>query len=413
MKFIYILFFSIIAVFPSSSLVQAETTILTASISCSNNNKFNSCPSDMLCKLATKVNIKGSWPFKTKVTVWEENSAATAAKRRGLKCGAKAIKSTSSLSNSNSVNKILRSEFGKFDLNQRKRIQKHLYYKGYYDSAIDGVWGEVTQLAIKEALGNSNNMKNSDWVRKQLYQLKEPSSYNSSKNTATHFLTRCKNDPKECQNRYLCVLGTKSIKNSKNRTWETSGKLIRYVNEAKSRGLNCGVSNGALSSASTSSLTNNTTTQSSAKLCSSDPKVCNSQYLCTYGTKLNKSKRIWETSGKYAKHAKEAKSRGLTCNVKLTVAKVDGCNEDPTLCTVSQLCSKASKNSGGKKIWRKNYSSKKYITEAKSSGVSCNVKVEIVQPKKEELLPAQEHVAVCRSPPAPTCGDESISKWFP
>jgi hypothetical protein len=30
MKFIHILFFSIIAVFPSSSLVQAETTILTA-----------------------------------------------------------------------------------------------------------------------------------------------------------------------------------------------------------------------------------------------------------------------------------------------------------------------------------------------------------------------------------------------
>jgi len=267
----------------------------------------------MLCKLATKVNIKGSWPFKTKATVWEENSAATAAKRRGLKCGAKAIKSTSNLSNSNSVNKILRSEFGKFDLNQRKRIQKYLYYKGYYDSAIDGVWGEVTQLAIKEALGNSNNMKNSAWVRKQLYQIKESSSSssltNSSNNTSSYWST-CTADPKKCHKNFLCMYAT-TVSNQ----WETSDKWLKHVKEAKSQGLTCRVSNGALSSASTSDLTNNTTTQSSAKLCSSDPKVCDAQYLCTYGTKLNKSKRIWETSGQYAKHANEAKSRGFTCNV--------------------------------------------------------------------------------------------------
>ena len=56
------------------------------------------------------------------------------------------------------------------------------------------------------------------------------------------------------------------------------------------------------------------------------------------------------------------------------------CKDDPTLCTVAQLCTKASHYSGGKKVWRKDYSSKKYVTEAKKNGVSCGVQVVV---KKE------------------------------
>jgi hypothetical protein len=59
------------------------------------------------------------------------------------------------------------------------------------------------------------------------------------------------------------------------------------------------------------------------------------------------------------------------------------CNDDPTLCTVAQLCTKASHYSGEKKAWRKDYSSKKYVTEAKKNGVSCGVQVVV---KKEKPL---------------------------
>ena len=64
------------------------------------------------------------------------------------------------------------------------------------------------------------------------------------------------------------------------------------------------------------------------------------------------------------------------------------CNEDPALCTIVQLCSKASHYYGGKKKWQTNYSSKKYIIEAEKNGVSCGVNSEIAQSKKDEIFPA-------------------------
>ena len=64
------------------------------------------------------------------------------------------------------------------------------------------------------------------------------------------------------------------------------------------------------------------------------------------------------------------------------------CNEDPTLCTIVQLCSKASNYSNGKKNWNTNYSSKKYVIEAEKNGLTCGINSEIVQSNIDEILPA-------------------------
>ena len=59
------------------------------------------------------------------------------------------------------------------------------------------------------------------------------------------------------------------------------------------------------------------------------------------------------------------------------------CNDDPTFCTVGQLCSKASTYSGGKKVWRITYGTRKYVEEARKNGLSCNVPavVKVEKPK--------------------------------
>ena len=61
------------------------------------------------------------------------------------------------------------------------------------------------------------------------------------------------------------------------------------------------------------------------------------------------------------------------------------CNDDPTFCTVAQLCSKASTFSGGKKVWRTTYATRKYVEEAKNNGLSCNVPavVKVEKPKPD------------------------------
>ncbi|MDC0162015.1 serine protease [Paracoccaceae bacterium] len=120
-----------------------------------------------------------------------------------------------------------------------------------------------------------------------------------------------------------------------------------------------------------------------AKPCNDDPTRCTVTELCnkaTYGSGSNKK----FLNRKINLHSKLAQQRGLTCGIKTekaTTSKSKTCDDDPTLCTVAQLCKKASHYSGGKKAWRKDYSSKKYVTEAKKNGVPCGVQVVV---KKEK-----------------------------
>ena len=305
---------------PNSSFAQAKTTMLTASISCSNSDKFNTCPSDMLCKLATKVNIKGSWPLKTKVTVWETNDAAVAAKRRGLGCNAK----NKTVSVNEPLITSIKREFLDLSYVRKREIQLALSITGGW---AHGKWTASTRKAINSFI-LQNNLKIN--VSKKEDILKLFKLINSIKDGSKNRLAieqknkkKCEDNPKLCDDSFLCTKATKSriirrdgkLVEEGSYLWDLSAAYLKFYNEAKSRGLTCGVNNRGLLSASLSNSSNNTNMASTSKLCSSDPKVCNSHYLCTYGTKLTNSKRVWETSSNFAKHAKEAKSRGLTCGV--------------------------------------------------------------------------------------------------
>ena len=97
-----------------------------------------------------------------------------------------------------------------------------------------------------------------------------------------------------CTSNELCEKAT-----TNSSKWKSTSNL--YVKEAKSRGLSCGVG---------------TTTASTPKTCSQDPKVCGTRQICALGTRWQSGEKYWETSSKYRQHAKEAKSRGLACGVK-------------------------------------------------------------------------------------------------
>ena len=62
----------------------------------------------------------------------------------------------------------------------------------------------------------------------------------------------------------------------------------------------------------------------------------------------------------------------------------DSCDQKISLCTVSELCSKASMTQAGVKVWRKNNASQKFVNEAKNIGLICGVKVHATKPKVVE-----------------------------
>ena len=101
-------------------------------------------------------------------------------------------------------------------------------------------------------------------------------------------------------NNTLSYLSTDKLCNYATRygQWETDYAYSKFVQEAKRRGLSCGVG-GSTQTASSSSSSNNTLSYLSTD------KLCN--YATRYGQ--------WETDYAYSKFVQEAKRRGLTCGV--------------------------------------------------------------------------------------------------
>ena len=69
--------------------------------------------------------------------------------------------------------------------------------------------------------------------------------------------------------------------------------------------------------------------------------------------------------------------------------KVKTCFNDPSLCTVTELCQFATTYKSGGKVWATDQKKKVYVTEAKKNGLNCGLKVEVVKkPKDDEIIPA-------------------------
>ena len=123
-------------------------------------------------------------------------------------------------------------------------------------------------------------------------------------------------------------------------------------------------------------------TASNSKTCAQDPKSCiTPAILCSYATKNSLGKKVWETSGNYRQHATEAKSRGLRCGVNSDNAALDDgiCGfGNFNACTSDELCKKATDESSK---WQS--ASNLYVKEAKRRGLSCGVNSITATPKQK------------------------------
>ena len=150
------------------------------------------------------------------------------------------------------------------------------------------------------------------------------------------------------------------------------------VDEKKRRGLLC--KNGKQASTILEPLpdwsSQETNAQPKFKTCQEQPSNCTPAKLCSKATRTSGGKRMWET-GYYLKHANEAKRLGLTCGVSADVVvakpKEKSCNDDPELCTVSELCQAATIIKNGTKTWASIYTTKPYVELARSWGLTCGI----------------------------------------
>ncbi len=115
--------------------------------------------------------------------------------------------------------------------------------------------------------------------------------------------------------------------------------------------------------------------------CYDNPEACTDVKLCKYSTTLKGSTRVWGIDNKYKK---EAKSRGLTCGVNLSLK----CNETPSVCSDERICFWATKKTPSE--W--DNSRPNYIEEAKSRGLSCGVKV---KPNDEDSEYCHQNPSIC------------------
>ena len=163
-----------------------------------------------------------------------------------------------------------------------------------------------------------------------------------------------------CSTEQLCARGTFGLP----KQWRTNGAWMSYGDEAQRRGLTCGVGERATTTTASSS-------SSSNQCVAVYPTPCTAQQLCQRAT-FGDPKR-WIT-GAAVSFVNEARRRGLTCGV---VERVTTTNKTSTsnqcsstnarACTVQQLCERATY--GNPKRWFTG----RHETEAKRRGLTCGV----------------------------------------
>jgi hypothetical protein len=192
---------------------------------------------------------------------------------------------------------------------------------------------------------------------------------------------RCDANIKGCSEQDLCAISTFTSSTGK-RKWR-AGDLKKFADEAKQRGIACGVENATDTKIETNTKPVATTARAR---CDANIKGCSEQDLCAISTFTNSAgKRKWR-AGDLKKFADEAKQRGSACGVENAAntkietntkpvattararcdANIKGCSEQD-LCAISTFTS-----STGKRQWRAG-DFKKFADEAKQRGIACGV----------------------------------------
>jgi len=183
----------------------------------------------------------------------------------------------------------------------------------------------------------------------------------------------CEDDPALCSVVQLCGMAASTVNGDK--AWNTDAKAADYVALAKSTGVTCGVKPKPVVVAK-------------APTCEDDPALCSVVQLCGKAASTVNGDRAWNTDAKAADYVALAKSTGVTCGVKpkpVVVAKAPTCEDDPTKCSVIELCQQATgTNASGEKFWRMDAALQTYVDTAKSTGVTCGVVSKVIETAKLE-----------------------------
>ncbi|MDB4078672.1 peptidoglycan-binding protein, partial [Amylibacter sp.] len=111
----------------------------------------------------------------------------------------------------------------------------------------------------------------------------------------------CSQNAELCSDNELCSWAIRKQTDSV-RFWSKLSKFYDFVQEAKRRGLSCGVKK------ETPAVKN--------KTCFSDPKLCNDNLLCNNAVEGTVNNPRWGRKPYFGKYVTEAKRRGLSCGVK-------------------------------------------------------------------------------------------------
>ena len=194
-----------------------------------------------------------------------------------------------------------------------------------------------------------------------------------SVNVTSTVVKTCEDDPALCSVVQLCGKAASTVNGD--RAWNTDAKAAEYVALAKSTGVTCGVKPKPVAVAK-------------APTCEDDPALCSVVQLCGKAASTVNGDRAWNTDAKAADYVALAKSTGVTCGVKpkpVVVAKAPTCEDDPTKCSVIELCQQATgTNASGEKFWRMDAALQAYVNTAKSTGVTCGVVSKVIETAKLE-----------------------------
>ena len=310
---------------------------------------------------------------------------------------------------------LLKNTFKKYVLSDRKQIQSALKTLRLYFGSIDGIWGPNTQRAVLSYASNKG------------INTKDPYNvYRSILNTQT--ASGSSNDLAVKLDSQICKMATFGSP----KKWET-GHFSNYVTEAKKRGLSCGVGTQTALGASTlpkcvGSWSNNWTNCQGTYTFPSGEKYVGefkddkrhgqgtytyangNKYVGEYkddkmygqGTFTFASGEKWvgewendnlngyaitynadgsiNQEGIFKDDVFQYAQEGPADNTQTATNIQKTCSNDPTACTVFQLCSNALVFSDGELNWSTSSDGLKYVQEAKKNGVSCNVKEQKPKP---------------------------------
>lgn len=234
-------------------------------------------------------------------------------------------------------------------------------------------------------------------------------NYDYWRNMAIEKNLKCKNVPacaerlQQCTDTVVCTYAADFRGGTA--YWSTSAKFAKWVNEAKQRGLSCNVKNkrNTLQDKNEPTIT-----------CANNLRLCSGSVVCTYATDTIGGTTFWSKNAMFYKWVKEAKKRGLSCDVPsndLGNQDNGSCSINPSNCSVKELCNRAVAYHNGDRVWSLKTADRKFVAEAKKYGLSCNTKNIIANSKQTTSDNGAPSVSSCNSKTPSECNDVKICEY--